>query len=74
LDGEIGELSKQVEPQRDNLPPELQEKLNELEDSVVLARQFTSSNKMDFRRVELGLAQLRTLKAEIVTSLNEFKI
>ncbi len=74
LGREIASLAKRVEPRRDEFSPELEAQFDELETSILLARQFTSSNTMDFRRAELGLSQLRALKADIIKSLNEYGI
>ena len=67
IEGRIG-------AERVNLPQEVQQDIDELENSIVLAKRFTSENVMDFRRVEFGLMQLRTLKAKILRSLNGLEV
>jgi Mg2+ and Co2+ transporter CorA len=67
---EIADLIDRIGDERANLSQELQQDIDELENSIVLAKRFTNENVMDFRRVEFGLMQLRTLKAQIQRSLN----
>lgn len=71
---EIVDLIERIGDGRANLPQELQQDIDELENSIVLAKRFTNENVMDFRRVEFGLMQLRTLKAPIQRSLNGIEV
>ena len=70
LTREIGSLIERIGDDRANLPQKLQQDVDELERSIALAKRFTNENVMDFRRVEFGLMQLRTLKAQILRSLD----
>ena len=70
---EIDIFITSVEPQRGDLPLDLQEYLDELERAIVCAKQLINSNTMDFREVELGLKDVRAVKAYIYSSLNELK-
>ncbi len=69
LGREIEDLVKRIEAKRESLPDELQNDVDDLEDFIVLARQFTTSNVMDFRRVEIALMQLRSIKAQVLNKL-----